>query len=168
MTISMVCFLCWNIIICNLIWAVMCCMPTGWNLILNVPFPVIVSLHACWVCHIHTCSSRQKLTNEMGKSLLTSEKVRNRVWIVVVFALHYCSGESNILCWLRKAITGDFDFQPDCFETQSSALMPSTGANSQPTLRNDSHFGWAWSRRVPAVEVDGKVAGELCPSIFEL
>lgn len=67
MTISMVCFLCWNIIICILIWAGMCCMPTGWNLILNIPFPVIESLHACWVSHIHTCSSRHKLTNEMGK-----------------------------------------------------------------------------------------------------
>lgn len=115
MTISMVWFLCWNIMICNLSWAGMYCRPTGWKLawnhIPNVPFTVIVSLHACWVSHVHTCSSRRKLTIEMGYglqpavSLFTSEKVRNRVWIAVVFALHYSSGGSNILCRLRKAIT---------------------------------------------------------------
>lgn len=71
----------------------------------------------------------------------------------------------------EKSNNSDFDFQPDCFETQSSALMPSTRAKSQRTLRNDSHFGWAWRQRVPAVEVavvDGKVVGELYLYNFEL
>lgn len=100
--------------LCNLSWAGMFCRPTGWksawNQSLNVPLTVIVSLHACWVSHVHTCSSRHKLTDEMGYglqpaiSLLTSEKVRNRLWIAVVFALHYSWGESNILCRFRKAI----------------------------------------------------------------
>lgn len=104
-----------EMMICNLIGAGMYCRPTGWksgwNQILNVPFSVIVSVHACWVSHVHTCSSRHRLTNEMGNglqptiSLFTFEKVRNGVWIAVVFALHYSSGESNILCRLRKAIT---------------------------------------------------------------
>lgn len=55
----------------------------------------------------------------------------------------------------EKSNNGDFDFQPDCLETQSSALMPSIGANSQQTLRNDSHFQlsseagvYLWWRRV--------------------
>lgn len=41
---------------------------------------------------------------------------------------------------VEKSNNGDFDFQPDCVETQSSALMPSTGANSQQTLRKDRYF----------------------------
>lgn len=149
MTISMFWFLCWNIMICNLSWAGMYCRPTGWksawNQILNVPFKFIVSLHACWVSHVRTCSSRHKLTNEMGYGLqpavclFTSEKVRNRVWIAVVFALHYSSGEQLSL-QVEKSNNGDFDFQPDCLETQSSALMPSTGANLQQTLRKDRFF----------------------------
>jgi len=39
-----------------------------------------------------------------------------------------------------KSNNGDFDFQTDYLETQSSALMPSTGANSWQTLRKDHYF----------------------------
>ncbi|XP_073687655.1 uncharacterized protein [Garra rufa] len=36
---------------------------------------------------------------------------------------------------VEESNNGDFDFQPDCLETQSSALTPSTGVSSEVSLR---------------------------------